>query len=241
MADLFRTFEQAIRRLPHKSKYDKKDLLTPDFLMKENNKLKMYYSPHNEYVNVEAKVVIVGITPGWFQMEKAVRLSKTYIENEMPIQEILRLVKRECRFAGMMRKNLIEMLEELGLHQYLKIERAADLFEQADESLHTISLLKYPVFLGEQNYTGHQPPILQFKEEIDQTVQTDVVSLDGPLIIPLGRAVETVLNLYIKEEIISKEQCLLGFPHPSGANGHRHRQYEQEKERLKIQIKQFFM
>ncbi|MBM6616869.1 hypothetical protein [Bacillus suaedaesalsae] len=240
MTKMFTKFEPAIRLLPLKPKYEKQNLITSNFLIKEENDLKMYFSPHNEYINVHAKVVIIGITPGWFQMEKAIRLCRMYLENDMPTYEILRLVKRECRFAGAMRRNLIQMLEELGLHQYLNIEHAENLFQLTDEALHTVSLLKYPIFHNGRNYTGHQPPILHFMEEIDKTIQTDILSLSNPLIIPLGKAVETVLNVYIKDGILSEEQCLVGFPHPSGANGHRHKQFENEKEQLKVQIQRFF-
>lgn len=60
------------------------------------------------------------------------------------------------------------------------------------------------------------------------------------LIIPLGKAVEEVLELMISEELIKKEQCLLGFPHPSGANGHRKKQFEANKENLLKIIDEYF-
>ena len=52
------------------------------------------------------------------------------------------------------------------------------------------------------------------------------------IIIPLGKAVEEVLEQMISDNIIKKEQCLLGFPHPSGANGHRKKQFAENKEKL---------
>lgn len=52
------------------------------------------------------------------------------------------------------------------------------------------------------------------------------------MIIPLGKAVEEVLALMINENLIKKEQCLLGFPNPSGANGHRKIQFEANKEKM---------
>lgn len=44
----------------------------------------------------------------------------------------------------------------------------------------------------------------------------------------------------ISEKIIKKEQCLLGFPHPSGANGHRKIQFEENKSNLINIIDNYF-
>ena len=44
----------------------------------------------------------------------------------------------------------------------------------------------------------------------------------------------------IKEKIIKNEQCLLGFPHPSGANGHRKKQFNENKEKLSTVIEEYF-
>ncbi|MNG08705.1 hypothetical protein D3C84_920820 [compost metagenome] len=60
------------------------------------------------------------------------------------------------------------------------------------------------------------------------------------LIIPLGVNVENVLRQLVAENQLEEERCLWGFPHPSGANGHRHRQfaahYQDMKERLAAQF-----
>ena len=47
------------------------------------------------------------------------------------------------------------------------------------------------------------------------------------LIIPLGKAVENVLRKLSREPSFSRHTYLFGFPHPSGANGHRKRIFEE--------------
>lgn len=64
--------------------------------------------------------------------------------------------------------------------------------------------------------------------------------MQNVLIIPLGKAVEEVLEFMIGEGIIKKEHCLLGFPHPSGANGHRKKQFDENKEILLNKINDYF-
>lgn len=44
----------------------------------------------------------------------------------------------------------------------------------------------------------------------------------------------------INDNLIKKEQCLLGFPHPSGANGHRKIQFDANKENLINIINEYF-
>ena len=50
------------------------------------------------------------------------------------------------------------------------------------------------------------------------------------IVIPLGRAVEEVIERLIEMQIIDEKQVLRGFPHPSGANVNRLVQLEENKE-----------
>lgn len=52
------------------------------------------------------------------------------------------------------------MLDELELHKYLKIDSCSELFECNNELLHTTSLIPYPIFINNKNYTGNNPRIL---------------------------------------------------------------------------------
>ncbi len=231
-----------INNLP--SQLNKEDILNYDFFLEEENKLKVYYAPHNEYVNKKAKILIVGICPGWTQTEIAFKSVKDDLESNLDIENILKNCKMTARFAGSMRNNLINMLEELLISAYLKIDSVRDLFNSDCELLHTTSLIPYPVFINGRNYTGHTPEIVDspllmkyvrehFYQELEQLK-------NKPLIIPLGKSVEDVLRTTIRDNIIREEQCLFGFPHPSGANGHRKEQFINNKRKLKEIINNYF-
>mgnify|MGYP004692808451 FL=1 len=45
--------------------FTNKDILTEDFLSYSADRMKMYYAHHNEIINLNAKIFIVGITSGW--------------------------------------------------------------------------------------------------------------------------------------------------------------------------------
>ena len=60
----------------------------------------------------------------------------------------------------------------------------------------------------------------------------NIEKLGDVLIIPLGKAVEEVLDDLVNKNIIEKDQILRGFPHPSGANAHRLTQLRDNKENM---------
>ncbi|NLS86868.1 hypothetical protein EYI23_02595 [Bacillus subtilis] len=62
-------FAEKLHSLP--SSLTKSDLLTDPFRLHQENELAIYYSPHNEFINRDASLVIAGITPGFFQMKTA--------------------------------------------------------------------------------------------------------------------------------------------------------------------------
>lgn len=232
-----------IRLLPIKNKYTKDEILTKDFLIDKDGSLEIYYAPHNEYINQNAKIFIVGITPGFSQMSTAISKARKDIEENKSIEEIQYDCKVEGRFSGPLRKNIIQMLDEIKLNEALEIDSCEELFNDKDYLLHTTSLIPYSVFLKGNNYTGHSPKLVKSKflmNYVYENFKENISKLDDVLIIPLGKAVEEVLEELVKNKVIKEEQILKGFPHPSGANGHRLVQLEENKDSMINFIKRKF-
>lgn len=218
--------------------------MTDELLIEEQGNLTLYYCTHNQYINEHAKVFIVGITPGFQQMNKSIATARLCIEEGVPIEAMPYLCKREARFEGTLRKNIISMLDELGLPKKLGIKDAKALFEECDDLLHTTSMIPFAAFVKGKNYTGHQPPLLKcefFMKYIKNFFYPQVALMKDALIIPLGKSVEEILLLLIKEGLINEAQCLLGFPHPSGANAHRHEQFATNKEQMMAKLEAFII
>nr|WP_237392012.1 hypothetical protein [Paenibacillus dendrobii] len=228
--------------MPHGRDLTRQDLLTDAFRMTAEGRIAMYYAPHNEWINDSAKVVILGITPGWTQMKIAFQAVRDGLDEGCTDEEVLRRAKREAGFAGTMRQHLIGMLDCLGLQNELCIESSADLFGERASLLHTTSLLKYPVFAGERNYTGANPDILASALLRGQALSSleELKELPDALLIPLGKAVERVLRWLADQGHFAGQRVLWGFPHPSGANGHRQRQFEENKEKMQTIFTEFF-
>ena len=107
-------FEKEIRNEIQKDSYTKEDLMKEKYLVSSEGKIEIYYAPF-DYINVKASVVIVGITPGWSQMEKSFKTIIKELSKNDDFSLALKKVKSESSFAGSMRNNLIKMLDELEL------------------------------------------------------------------------------------------------------------------------------
>ncbi len=159
------------------------------------------------------------------------------------LEQIAVDTKKAAGLSGSMRHNLITMLDLCGLPQALSIQSATQLFRDLRHMLHTTSVIKYPVFVQQKNYTGYRPaitlsPILctyafrHFPAELNKVTAP-------ALLIPLGKAAEAVCETLLSQHSLRNVHCLRGFPHPSGANGHRLKQFITNKELLKSQIRSF--
>ncbi|PFR94888.1 uracil-DNA glycosylase family protein [Priestia megaterium] len=225
-------FQQCLPALQqlHNMNFMKEQLLQKDFLIAQERELSMYYSPHNDYINPDAHIVIAGITPGWFQMKTAFKQCVSSLSHHQ-LEQVLYETKKAASFSGTMRVNLIDMLDQCGIAKVMGINGAAELFASQRDLLHTTSVLKYPVFYKRKNYTGHQPPIERsalLSRYAFEVFPQELNEIKNPcLIVPLGKAVENVLRKLLLEPSLSRHTYLFGFPHPSGANGHRKRIFEE--------------
>ena len=120
---------------------------------------------------------------------------------------------------------------------------AAELFGEARHLLHTASAIRYPVFVdGDKNYTGSPLPekspfLMQFARTI---LASELQALGDAVIVPLGKSVEGVLRALSYEGRLSADRWLSGFPHPSGANGHRVRIFSENRLSLRAQVQRMF-
>ncbi|MGG7177871.1 hypothetical protein ACQPU1_09770 [Clostridium paraputrificum] len=242
MKKILEDYIGAIKKLPLKDKYTKEEILIDEFLIERCKDIEIYYATHNEYINPKARVFIVGITPGFQQMSDSIAEARKSIEENIEIEEIKYLCKVAGRFSGPLRKNIISMLDEIKLNEALGVRSTSELFDNSDNLLHTISLIPYPVFVKGKNYTGHSPKLIKsdiLMKYVYENFVDEVKRFEEIMIIPLGKAVEEVLEILIKDGVIREEQVLRGFPHPSGANVNRLTQLESNKKNLIKFIKEY--
>ena len=160
--DPFRNFHDgALIHIARKYRPEKVILIFSEHTAKKQGNIEIYYATHNEYINPKAKVLIVGITPGFIQMNIAISTARKELETSDNIEDIQYKCKVAGRFSGPLRKNIISMLNDIKLNEFLNINDCSELFGDKDYLMHTVSLVPYPVFVKQQNYTGHTPKLLK--------------------------------------------------------------------------------
>ncbi len=166
--DAFVRAAEVMASLPERDRYERGELLVSGLLLKSSGRLQEYYAPHNEIASSRAKVLIAGLTPGWRQMEISLRTMRRALLDGRDAPEACLMAKREARFAGSMRRDLLAMLERLGLPGKLAEWEAAE-----------------SAACGQRGMTGQPPAGLLFpstgpdghadgQEDLDPAAQADL-------------------------------------------------------------------
>lgn len=174
------------------------------------------------YVNPNAELIIVGITPGNSQL-KCSRMGKSLYE-----------IKRENAFAGTMRSNLIAMLDYIDVNLMLGISSCASLWAEDFDKVEMTSLLKDAIYImqnGKKKMFNDVSKINESKELWDIFNNGFVKDCEqyqqSKLFVACGKNVYDML-LQLKEKGIIKVP-IVGIAHPSGANVGRVKCYLGEK------------
>ena len=214
---LFKQYRDTILTLPASASGPDERLL-----MDRQGSLSIYYAPF-EYVNPQARVVVVGITPGLVQMLNALAEAQRQLRKGIDDETALRLAKQIGAFSGTMRNNLVELLDHVRLHQWLGIASTRLLFGSDTHLFQPASVLCYPVFVDGKNYSGNpnmlknamlQRYLLTYFGEVAR-------QLSEAVFIPVGDKPAEALGFLADKGIIDHRRILQGLPHPSGANAER--------------------
>ena len=236
MTPSFDDYVEEIRSLPPVPADS--DVVNDRFLLGREGRLEAFYAPLHG-VTANARIIIVGLTPGLSQMLLAFRVARTLLAEGWRPPEIFGEIRRQMAFAGTMRSNLIAMLDRIGVAERLDLPSTAALFERASDYLHSTSALRYPVLKARRNYSG-SPKVENSRLLTEMTTASlpqQLEQLPDALIVPLGRAVEGTLA-YLGFD--GSRRMLRAFPHPSGANGHRVAQFESEYRQLRRVVRAWY-
>lgn len=215
----FDRFADTIRALP---KLGKVDALPESLLMDRSGEIETYYAPF-DHINREARITICGITPGLQQARNALNAARESLNDGQPHEIAMAEAKQTASFSGPMRRNLVDLLDGLGLQGWLGIDSCERLFGSHAHMVHYTSALRYPVFMNGKNYGGTPAMLKQpaMRRQVDTSLTEEVGALPNNLFLPLGPKVEEVFQQLVRQGLIEEDQVLAGMPHPSGANAER--------------------
>jgi hypothetical protein len=190
----------------------------PRLLMAESGAVKIYYAPF-EYLNPEARIVLVGITPGPTQMANANNEARRALLAGKSSEEAMKIAKKVAAFSGEpLRSNLINQLNHWGVHQWLGISDSANLFATEGRLLQTTSLLRYPIFVNDEDYRGTpdmtKHPLL--RKYLMEHFVSEVEEMKEAVFFGLGPQVQKVLDYLVQHKVLQRNRVVGGMVHPSG-------------------------
>ncbi|MBN8225469.1 MAG: hypothetical protein J0L89_11725 [Xanthomonadales bacterium] len=123
--DLFHRYVATIASLP--SNFDIEQPLPGSLRITGDARHEVYYAPF-DHVNTSAKVVLVGITPGRVQAIEAIKTAAHCLRGGLSEAETRARAKNAASFAGPMRRNLVNLLDHVGLAKRLGLQSTAELW-----------------------------------------------------------------------------------------------------------------
>jgi hypothetical protein len=206
------------------------------FLLAREGRVSAHYIPF-DYVNPAARVVVVGISPGFVQWKNAMRAAQQGLREDLPLQELLRAAKYSGAFSGAIRPNLVALLDHVGLQRWLGIASCASLFGADAHLMHVTGALRQAIFLDGANYNGANPnmlttPLLQ--AQLLDYFGREAAQIRDAVFVPLGPKVSLALSWLARRGILDEGRILHGIPHPSGANMERIAYFLGRKEKASL-------
>lgn len=231
----FDRFVEIIATLP--DNFSSSNPLPASLKMKGDLRHEVYYAPF-EHVTPSARIVLVGITPGRVQAVAAIEATRRELLAGRPHDLVLATAKTTASFAGPMRRNLVDLLDHVGVSDRLGISSTASLWESEQHLVHFTSALRYPVFEQGKNFAGNGIATSQMLvAEVDSWFAGECRVLPNALFVPLGPAALWACERHIAGGLLRDNQVLRGLPHPSGANAERIAYFLGRKPREKLSKK----
>ena len=218
---------------------DARDVHDPRLLIAREGALEVRYAPF-DHVTPTARLIILGITPGEQQANAAIGEAGRALRSDASDADALARAKAYASFSGVVRTNLVAMLDHVGINDALGIASCATLWTRDLHLVQFASALRYPVFAGGRNYTGSSPkmtasPVL--RDQLLAHTAGELATLQKALVLPLGPAVVDACRFLARGGMLDPARVIEGLPHPSGANGERIAYFLGRKERDRLSAK----
>lgn len=204
----------------------------PEFLLGSEGKYSLRFIPF-ESVNLHARLVIVGITPGINQIKLAYGYAQKHLKAGAPHREVSVAAKREGAFGGPIRGKLVEMLRHFGIAGLLGIRSEESLWEENAGLLEATSVVPHAAFKNDKMFAGKFDEILSsrlLRECFENCFVPSLLELPRDVLyIPLGRMPQDALKWCASRGIIAADAAIAPFPHPSGTSGSQVSYYLKER------------
>lgn len=193
----------------------------------------IFYVPF-EHMNRNARLVIVGITPGPNQIALAYDAVRAGLNGGLTDEDVLVRAKESGSFGGpQMRPKLLKMLQAFGFPELLGIQDAAELWGSASALLHATSVVPHAAIRSGKPFAGSfddvlESPIMKASFERDFAATLPLLSGDA-LYVALGPTPLDALDWCAAHGLVRRERVMGAFAHPSNNGGSQVAVYLGEK------------
>ena len=208
---------------------------SPSMLIGSEGRRQLYYIPF-DFVNRDARLVMVGITPGNNQLSIAYKTARPLIARGASEQEVLRAVKKEASFGGGgVRPNLLRMMKHFEFAKLLGVRSEESLWSENSGLMHTTSVVPHAAFIGDKMFAGSFDDVLRsnlfrtcFEDHFVESLKTINASA---YYVGLGKTPAAALDWCVSKGVLKPNQVLGAFAHPSRSGGSTVDYYLQVKRR----------
>lgn len=192
-----------------------------DFLLGNERGYNVFYVPL-EFINPQARLALVGITPGRTQMFKAYSVARQAIRAGISNEEALFKAKQAAAFDGM-RSRINEMFDHFEIPRHLGIANAASLWDKDFMHFQPTSIIPNAAFKGEAYFNGPFDTVLKvplLRQQFEQEFVPSIEKLGKQTVyVAMGPVVDKALLWCVSNGVIMERQFLGYFPHASGSSG----------------------
>jgi hypothetical protein len=210
----FSTFRERIARLPA-GWFERPALCNDAFRLCACGPLELFYAPL-DWVNREAKLVLLGAAPGWHEMEAAFRTVRAGLGVPASDGALLRRARLATLPGAGTRQRLLRLLEAVEVPARLGVSEPRALLEPG--LLHWTWVARYPVFAGGRNYGGRDPSLLL--SPLMRAFTTDALvgelgAVPDALVVPVGAPAADALWLLVHLGLLERDRVGPSLPDPS--------------------------
>lgn len=183
----------------------------------------VYYIPF-EWTNSEARLVVVGITPGPTQLELAYRTASSKIKVGLDDEGILKAAKMHGAFGGAsMRPNLIRMMDHFGFADLFGVDSVEDFWGRRADVFMGTSVVPHAAFRRGKPFAGSFDEIMKSNALTECFLYDFVPSLkdipDTAKFVALGDTPLRALAWCVRNGHLQEHQVMGAFAHPSTSGG----------------------
>jgi len=191
----------------------------PDRDSKDGAGIAILWAPF-DHINREAKLAIVGVTPGPTQALLSYRAVQSADAKGQDPQASLAEIKAESSFRGhIIEHNLKSLLEHSGVAESADIENIDNLWTKEAYKVHFTSTIRYPTFFNGDLYNNQIDSLThpELKRYVETYLAEELSALPmSALIVALGSEGPRIVRHAAKIGGIDRKR-VVELPHPSGS------------------------